>query len=95
MKYPAMNDYTAATPPFARKEERMVTEALQSAVAPSSVIRGMVRRPLFLPRYGYPTVAPTVEAVLSLSRVTSYNTNYTGGAWDINAAARNSGYSYL
>lgn len=92
-----INDYYASQPPFATKEERMVTEALQMAAAPSNVVRGMVTRPLFPPKYGYRTEALGVLDCLNIGRVpdTMYNVNYTGGAWDINASSRNSGYSSI
>jgi hypothetical protein len=83
----------ASQPPFATKEERMTTAALQAAVAPSSVVRGMLTRPLFMDVQAHEAI--TVEQCLNLSRATNYNTNYTGGSWDINASARNSGYSTI
>ena len=95
-------DHFANLPPFKSKEERFVSEALQRAAAPEAAARmirpwvGMEQLPLFRPKYGYANEAVTIEQVLTLDRTTEYNTNYTGGAWDINAsAARNTGPGWL
>lgn len=90
---PMLPEY-ASQPPFATKEERMVTAALQSAVAPGPRVRSMLTRPLFLSGV-HKMEALTVEDCLNLSRETMYNTNYTGGAWDISGASRNTGYGWL
>ena len=92
-------DYYASLPPFQSKEENFVAEALQRATSDEArMIRpwvGMEQIPLFRPKYGYETQAITVTEVLSLDRSSLYNTNYTGGAWDINASARNTGPGWV
>ncbi len=88
-----MRDSYTVLPPFARNEERLVSEALDRQVAPGAVIRGMTVRPLFLEVQK--DEALTVQDVLSLVRVPPYNTNYTGGAWDVNSSARNSGEGWI
>lgn len=82
--------------PFQTNQERLVDEALEMALAaPSDAIRGLQRRPLFLPRYGWPTEQPTIDDVLRQGRDYQQNTNYTGGPGDINAAARNTGNGWI
>lgn len=81
-------------PPFASKEERQVTEALVANTVPASQLRGMARRPLFMPKYGWPTETPTIQDVLAVGRspiAPTWNPNYTGGVSEINASARNTG----
>jgi hypothetical protein len=85
-------DFTVL-PPFASKEERMVSEALEAQLAPGAVLREMVRRPLFLKVEHAPAL--TVRDVLATPRIAPYNVNYTGGAWDVNASARNSGNGWI
>lgn len=93
------NDYYASLPPFKSKEESQVSYTLMLQTAPSEALReirpwsGVEQIPLFRPRFGYRTEAPGVLDVLDLDRANIYNTNYTGGAWDINASSRNTGAS--
>jgi hypothetical protein len=91
-----VRDVFTTQSPFASKEERSVSEALMSQTAPRDMLRTFPTRvPLFRPRFGYPTEALTILDVLAEERMQPYNTNYTGGAWDINASARNSGTGWI
>ena len=85
--------------PFQSNQERLVGEALAANTADSNVLRGMTRRPLFMPRWGWRQDAITVEEVLGLGRVPGavplqmQRTYFSGTAADINAGARNVGGS--
>jgi hypothetical protein len=85
--------------PFQTNEERLVDEALAAAlILPADMIRRTRSQPVLVPpKYGYPTAQPTISDVLSLRRPPTrpYNVNYTGGAGEINATARNTGTGWI
>lgn len=82
--------------PFSSNEQRLVQQAIQSAVLPGAEIAEMVRPPIpqvdpFPPRYGYATEQPGIMDVVQVVR--SYTdpriTWFSGGVAGYSGTSRN------